>query len=194
MNRLKIIQAVFYFLDFAIYLFRSIFVKRKLNMCMEKYKIEDCIAFNSYNENFVLSNMYPCKLEYKGNIFYGVDHLYFYLLYYKHWDVQKELLECSGVCANFNAKKIGEANKHLINDIKKEKRYKLLFKIINLKFEQCQLFREELLKTNGKILVEFAFWGDTEYGCYNKNDWYIGENITGKLLMQIRDNNIIQSD
>ena len=48
---------------------------------MRDYKKENSLAFNSYNENFVFSNMYPCTINYEGIIFCGVDHLFHYLLF-----------------------------------------------------------------------------------------------------------------
>ena len=48
---------------------------------MREYKVEECVAFNSYNENYVLSNMYPCDIVYDGIKFYGVDHLFHFLLF-----------------------------------------------------------------------------------------------------------------
>ena len=44
------------------------------------YKKGDCIAYNSKNENYILSNMYCCKLVVSNNVFYGVDCYYFYKL------------------------------------------------------------------------------------------------------------------
>ena len=153
------------------------------------YDFENSIAFNSYNENFVLSNMYPCTLDYKDMTFFGVDHLFFYILFYKYPDIQSKILKFKGVNANFDAKKIAKQNNGLIEHIKPQQRYNLLEKIIRLKYEQCNLFRDEMIRSKGKFLIEFAWWGDTEYGCVLKNGKYEGENVTGKILMKIRDEN-----
>ena len=154
-----------------------------------EYKKENVIAFNSYNEHFILSNMYPCKLEYKGMLFYGVDHLFHYLLYYQHPDIQSKILKCSGVCANFKAKDISDKNKELLTSSPRQ-RHNLLKKCIELKYMQCPQFRDYLSNTGNKDVVEFAWWGDSEYGCKLVGDTFQGENITGKILMEIRNQHI----
>ena len=146
------------------------------------------IAFNSYNEHFLLSNMFPVILEYKNGKFFGVDHLFHYLLFYRHPNIQKEIMKKSkGICANYTAKKISEANKDLIKDITAQQRINLLKKCVMLKFQQSKHCRDYLISTRGKRLIEFAFWGDTFWGCMIKDGEFIGENHTGRILMEIRD-------
>lgn len=145
------------------------------------------IAFNSHNENFILSNMFPCKITYKDKLFYGVDHLYYYLLYYKHPTIQNKIAKCSGVCANFKAKKIGDDNAELIKAIKDTPKINLIKKCIRLKYQQNKHCLDYLLSTDDAVLIEHAFWGDTFWGCMLKNGKYEGENHTGKILMEIRD-------
>lgn len=153
---------------------------------MEYYK-EESVAFNSYNEHYILSNMYPCDLIYKGAIFYGVDHLYHFLLFYRDKEIQDKIMKkCKGINANFQAKKIAEENKDKIEDITPMQRYSLLKKCIRLKAEQCRLFKEKLKSTCGMYLVEFAWWGDTEFGCVLKDGKYTGNNVTGRLMEEIR--------
>ena len=145
------------------------------------------IAFNSYNENFILSNMYPCLIEYKGKTFYGVDHLYYYLLFYQHPSIQKKIKKCCGVCANFNAKKIGDNNIDLIEGITDNQKINLIKKCIRLKYEQNKHCLEFLLGTGDAELIEFAYWGDIFWGCVLKDGRYEGYNHTGKILMELRD-------
>lgn len=152
-----------------------------------EYSTDNTIAFNSYNEHFILSNMYPCTLLYKGLTFYGVDHLYHYLLFFRNSEVQTKIMKkCKGINANFQAKKISQENEELIKDITPRQRHNLLKKCIQLKAQQCRQFKEYLTGTGDKNIVEFAWWGDSEYGCILKNNKYIGENITGKILEEIR--------
>lgn len=154
-----------------------------------EYKTENTIAFNSYNENFILSNMYPCKLEYKGMLFYGVDHLYHFLLFYRNKEIQDKIMKKSkGVNANFQAKKISNENKELISDLTLRQRHNLLKKCIQLKAEQCELFKKELMNTGNKNIVEFAWWGDTEAGCILKDNVFVGNNFVGRIMEEIRNN------
>lgn len=145
------------------------------------------IPFNSSNENFILSNMYPCIIHYKGKIFYGVDNLYYYLLFYKHEDIQKKIDKCCGISANFNAKKIGDGNLELIKEITDNQKIKLIKNCIRLKYEQNIDCRKFLLGTGDAELIEDAYWGDLFWGCVLKNGRYEGYNHTGNILMEIRD-------
>ena len=145
------------------------------------------IAFNSYNEHFILSNMFPVTITYKGMTFYGVDHLFHYLLYYQHPDIQSKIMKkAKGICANYQAKKISEENKELIKDITDSQQINLLKKCMRLKYEQSEHCRNYLKDTKDKELVEYAFWNDTFWGCILKNGKYEGENHTGKILMELR--------
>ncbi len=145
------------------------------------------ITFNSYNEHFILSNMMPVTIDYKGTTFYGVDHLFHYLLYYQNPDIQMEIMKKSrGICANYKAKQISEKNKELISNITPTQQRNLLKKCMMLKYQQSDQCRDYLLSTENKQLIEFAFWGDKFWGCILKDGEYVGENQTGKILMEIR--------
>lgn len=157
------------------------------NLYIMEYPRENTIAFNSYNEHFILSNMYPCTLYYKDMLFYGVDHLYHYLLFYRNSEVQTKIMKkAKGINANFIAKKIAQENEELIKDITPRQRHNLLKKCIGLKAQQCRQFKEYLTGTGDKNIVEFAWWGDEEYGCILKDNRYIGENVTGRIMEEIR--------
>lgn len=106
---------------------------------MEYYK-EESVAFNSYNEHYILSNMYHCDLIYKGAIFYGVDHLYHFLLFYRNKEVQEKIMKkCKGINANFQAKKISEENKDKIADIKPMQNLKRKIAVINEAIKRFKL-------------------------------------------------------
>ena len=98
-----------------------------------------------------------------------------------------------GICANYTAKKISEANKDLIKDITPQQRINLLKKCVMLKFQQSKHCTDYLISTKGKRLIEFAFWGDTFWGCVLKEGEFIGENHTGRILMEIRDSLIARA-
>lgn len=65
---------------------------------------------------------------------------------------------------------------------------------LQLKYEQCPEFREELERTKGKFIVELQDKkADKEqsrpngWGVKIKGDMYVGPNIMGRLLMELRD-------
>ena len=63
---------------------------------------------------------------------------------------------------------------------------------LRLKYEQSESFREALLKSRGKFIVE----DQTTFPCKQANTWgtkkvgneYIGPNLLGRLLMELREN------
>jgi ribA/ribD-fused uncharacterized protein len=63
--------------------------------------------------------------------------------------------------------------------IKKQVMYDVLID----KFSRNVILKEKLLETGAKYLEETNYWGDTYYGVCNGK----GQNILGKLLMQIRE-------
>lgn len=104
-----------------------------------------------------------------------------------HKDVQAKILKCKGVNGNFQAKQISEKNKDKIDIIDSKARYDILFKCIKLKAEQCELFKKKLIESRGKYLVEFAWWGDKEYGCVLEDGIFRGKNACGRLMMKVRE-------
>ena len=151
------------------------------------YPKEDSILFNSKGENFVLSNMYPCKLIYEGRTFHSVEQLYHWMLYSNNEKLRDKIIKFKGICNGFQVKKFCEEH---INDIDKDymlKKYKCLKKCLELKYEQCREFREAIDGSHGKHLVEFAPW-DAEYGATWMKEFnaYVGKNACGRLMMDVR--------
>ncbi len=63
---------------------------------------------------------------------------------------------------------------------------------LQLKYEQSEEFRETLERSKGKYIVEdqSSFkksWADT-WGVKRQGDFYVGPNLMGRLLMELRDN------
>ena len=155
---------------------------------MREYNVNESLAFNSYNENYVFSNMYPCSIEYDGIKFCGVDHLFHYLLFDGHKDIQSKILKCNGVNGNFQTKTLCKKyEEELLGNVDNKIKYEILYKCLKLKSEQCELFRKLLIESKGKNLVEFAWWGDKEFGCVLKDGKFIGKNACGRLMMKVRE-------
>lgn len=155
---------------------------------MREYNVNESLAFNSYNENFVFSNMYPCTIEYEGIKFCGVDHLFHYLLFDGYKDVQSKILKCNGVNGNFQTKTLCKKyESELLGNVDNKIKYDILYKCIKLKAEQCELFKKKLIESKDKYLVEWAWWGDKEFGCVLKDGKFIGKNACGRLMMKVRE-------
>ena len=65
------------------------------------YKEEDSILFNSKLDNYVLSNMYPCKLLYEGKVFHSVEQLFHWMIFSENKFVREEIMKFKGVCNGF---------------------------------------------------------------------------------------------
>lgn len=167
-----------------------------------EYKRENSLLFNSKNENCICSNMYPCEITYNNfnYIFGSSEQLFHYLLFQGYKEVQDKIMKCKGINNGFEVKKICKDYEHLIKDKPQKEVYNYLYEAIKAKANCCKDFEELLLSTltDGEEtetnkpfinLVEFAPWGDTEYGTvYNREKGvYEGENICGRYMMKVRE-------
>lgn len=159
-----------------------------------EYRGEESVLFNSYcrGKEMILSNMYPCFMEYDGKMFNSVDHLYNWLLFDGDGmeKVRDEILKCSGVCNAFKAKEIGRKYENMLNpDGLDKKKRRIIETCHRVKAQCCREFRELLIESEGKNLVEFAYWGDIFWGVvYNKQTgMYEGMNCCGRIMMKVRE-------
>ena len=168
-----------------------------VNVCT--YNKCDSILFNSYckNRNVVLSNLYDkCHIDYQGEVFHSSEQLFFWLLLEGNEKGRKRILECE------TAKKCKISGKYYLkkmgwDDTKPEVQRAELQALriaIGEKMRCCDEFREIILSSNKRI-VEYAWWGDDEYGCIDLDpkytgNWYKGQvrgqNISGRLIMEWR--------
>ena len=176
--------------------------KNNMKKLVREYKIEDSIFFNSKYGEKVLSNMYPCRLEYGGQVFNSVEQLFYALLY-------KELLAKNMACNNaFEVKEMyktyvmekkasklwGESNE----DVKRRDwdRLMLHYRIIHLchqvKFQQCKQFRDIIINSGEKDIVEWCYWINDKsidtFGTYRDEERgsFIGINACGRSMMEVR--------
>ena len=155
------------------------------------YKEEDSILFNSKLDNYVLSNMYPCKLLYEGKVFHSVEQLFHWMIFSENKFVREEIMQCKGVCNGFQVKNFCTKHADKIDKDYDSKKYKCLTKCLEIKFLQCFEFRKAVLDSGSKNLVEYAPW-DSEFGA-KWDSWeeaYTGINACGRCMMMIRENAI----
>ena len=158
---------------------------------IREYKVDDVIYFSSRiktKEAQILSNMYPCKF-YIGNIrFNSVEQAFHYFCFTEQPEIQYHILACrSGYEVKSKCKGLRRDSNFL------RKRYGLLELCLTEKYLQCAEFREILDNSGDVPLVEWAEWGDVEYGCckyYNADqECLIGQNACGRLMMKVRQDN-----
>lgn len=167
-----------------------IFVEKKgiESKNVREYKLNEVIPFSSRVPGiygYVFSNMFPCKLIWKDVEFNSVEQVFHYSCYKENSEMQTKIVNCKN---GYEVKAVCKGQ-HRDADFN-EKKFEILKSCIRLKFDQCEQFRTLLMLTGNIPLVEWAPWGDVEYGTckYMKDgeEWLIGENATGRLMMQIR--------
>jgi predicted NAD-dependent protein-ADP-ribosyltransferase YbiA (DUF1768 family) len=148
---------------------------------IRRYKLSDVITFSSRikeRDSSILSNMYHCDLYYNGLKFNSLEQAYHYFLFDGKPDVQSEIMRCK---TSFEVKKVGK--KYVGKD-----NFKVLEFCMRLKYKYCKEFRDILVKSGDKEIVEYAEWGDVIYGCCKYGeDGLIGQNACGRIMMKVRE-------
>ncbi len=160
-----------------------------------RYEKSGVILFNSYSktETEVLSNLHLCRLTYDGQVFNSSEQLFFWLRLTGYPEYQEKLLQCS---TPKETKKMGDRfikKLGITGDIYRD--VQLLRLAIRVKYNCCKEFRVFLNKHPNNFYVEYAWWGDTTYGCVDedlglKYDWtqgsVIGKNVCGRIIRGIQ--------
>lgn len=145
----------------------------------------------------VMSNFYPCVLEFDGKTFNSAEQMYHYYRYQEYPLVQDVIMrqkkgsDVKSACQDF---KRYDTNH---NDV----RWKYMTLCIELKYLQCKAFRDKLTATDGLYLVEstpgYDVHGSTIPGSHETlggtfrghdvSTKYIGMNGCGRCMMAVRD-------
>ena len=159
------------------------------------YEKSKVILFNSYSKigTEVLSNLHLCRMEYEGKVFHSSEQLFYWLRLTGYPDHQETLLQCSTpketkTMGDKIMKKLGFADE-VYRDVQ------LLRLAIRVKYNCCEEFRKFLDNHPNIPIVEYAWWGDTTFGCVDedsrlKYDWsrgaVIGKNVCGRIIRGVR--------
>ena len=160
-----------------------------------KYDKSGVILFNSYSktETEVLSNLHLCRLTYDGRVFNSSEQLFFWLRLTGYPEHQESLLQCS---TPKETKRMGERfmkKLGIADDIYRD--VQLLRLAIRVKYNCCKEFKAFLDNHPNDYIVEYAWWGDNEYGCVDeernlKYDWkqgiVRGKNVCGRIISGVR--------
>jgi len=162
---------------------------------MKKDLYEDCKITDThiYFWGSFLSNFYPSLFMYKGTVMQSSEQAFMYekALCFGDEEIREKLTKESHPYA---CKKLGRKIKGFSEERWKKHREEAMYKAIKAKFDQDSAFKEKLLKTEDKILVEGSpydkIWGVgliyDDPKILDKNNWK-GLNLLGKILMKIRD-------
>ena len=141
-----------------------------------------------YLSNFYKTNFTDDKIK------YNCSEQYFMFQKCKTFDPENSILLNSIITETSatSIKKYGRQVKNYNDTIWKEKRYNIMLEALRLKFSQNEVIKQKLLATKPKILYEASkndkIWG---IGFYDKDAIQVdktkyGENLLGKVLMEIR--------
>ena len=150
-------------------------------------KVADGLAFQS--SYAFLSNMYETDIVYEGNTYKTSEHLYS-TEHVKHHDRLDLLEDILAARDGYEAKRIIRNVRS--NDTWDNAKFKIMRKIIALKFDQNDSIRDKLLATQGFL---YEATKDLEFGCgltlgqaKDINQKGIkGKNMLGTILCEYRD-------
>ena len=155
---------------------------------IREYKLNEIIPFSSRVpgiHGYTFSNMYPCRLTRKNTVFNSVEQAFHYFCFQENPEMQEKILACTN---GYEVKALCKGANRDSNY--EEKKFKVLKYCLGLKFDQCEEFRKLLMSTGDIPLVEWAPWGDVEFGAckcmIDGKEYLIGANATGRTMMQIR--------
>lgn len=178
---------------------------------LRKYSKLECVGFRSSWESVcgrvrwfswekgecsILSNMYPCHIEYEGNTFHSVEQMYHYYVYSEQSEAQNIIMKAKD---GKEVKKVSKQYKE--DDTPLKDKFRLLQICLEQKYRSCPEFRMRLKETQDLPIVEVTTWWDVIYGTVDGaklkdgkfrgeyvGDSFLGMNATGRCLMKIREN------
>jgi len=147
---------------------------------LERKKLEINKISSFRGKYFFLSNFFPCDISHRDKTFQNVEQCFQYekaIIFHDEYTTNKILAAPNPTDAKKLGKTIKNFNITLWNNIRKDE----MFSILTNKFNN-PILAEQLRQTDNAELIEGNTWGDTYWGKYNGT----GQNILGKLLMEIR--------
>lgn len=136
------------------------------------------MKITSFRGLFVfLSNFFYVNVEFDGEIYPSVEHAYQAA---KTLDLnEREKIRNAKTAKEAKALGYKITLRKDWNDVKVE----IMLGLLRQKFKKGTHLSEMLLLTNDAEIIEGNFWGDTFWGVDSTKG---GENMLGKLLMQVR--------
>ena len=137
-----------------------------------------------YGNNLWLSNFAVCRIQYDGYVYSSTQAAY-QAQKFEGTLLQKDRMKKIFTKIQPNEAKILGAIVPLRNDWE-QVRVGIMKEILTIKFSQ-EHYKDLLLSTGDEILQEGNYWHDTFFGkCYCQQHKGEGQNMLGKMIMQIR--------
>lgn len=139
-----------------------------------------------------LSCMSAYPVVHNGIQYKTCEALFQVLRFGKYPDIQKEILECpSPMGAKMKARKNREKLNRGVKWDEAPSDIPLMKKCLKLKLEQHPELKDKLIATGNAKIIEDCTTHDREsarfWGAVKKNGKWIGENVFGKLWMEIKE-------
>lgn len=161
-----------------------------------EYPVDKCVAIRTNKEEWgILSNLYSTILIVDGKEFKSSEQL-FQLMKFTDKETIQTLYSVNGLTPKMKAKKYENGGfrrpdwGRIIVDCMKF--------CLQTKYDQCEDFRIMLQRTTGLYIVEDETKRKTNkngtlrrpdtWGVVRQGDKFIGSNLLGRLLMELRDN------
>lgn len=165
-----------------------------------EYSADSCIAFRGVKERWgILGNFAPTPLIVEGVKFSSTEQL-FQMMKFRDRETLMAIYKAKGLPLKWAAKRGEKA------ELRREDWGRIIVDVMKFclmtKHEQSAEFRQVLKETTGRIIVEDQTNQKTTksrrlkdadtWGVVRKGDQYIGSNLMGRLLMELRDNGEIE--
>lgn len=160
---------------------------------IEEYPASCCAPFCKVADKWgEFSNFGVTPLFVDGVEFSCVEKLFQCIKFYNNPEAVRDIFSASGQTIKMKAKKWDKAGAtradwgQIIVDVMKF--------CLNLKYNQVEAFRDALLESKGMFIVEdqttFREKQANTWGCKLVGDKYVGPNLMGRLLMELRDDGL----
>ena len=154
---------------------------------IETYPVSECIAIRKVKDpGGIFGNFSPTSIII-NNVVFKTSELLFQLMKFKDEEP---------VIAVYNANNPKMTTKHWEKTHRREDWGKMIVDAMKFcltqKYEQSEEFRQELERSKGKYIVEdqtsFPKKTPDTWGVKQQGDDFVGPNLLGRLLMELRDN------
>ena len=154
---------------------------------IETYPETECVPFREVEGEWgIFSNFAHTPIQYEGVTYKSSEQL-FQMMKFTDEDVRNAVYAANN--PKFTSKHYEKTHRRndwgmIVVDAMKQ--------CLQLKYEQSEEFRKALERSKGKYIVEdqSSFkksWADS-WGVQRQGEFYVGPNLMGRLLMELRDN------
>lgn len=162
---------------------------------IEEYPASQCAPFCKVAEKWgVFSNFGVTPVKIEGVEFSCVEKLFQCIKFYNNPEAARDIFSAAGLTIKRKANKwykAGETRDDWGKILVDAMKY-----CLNLKYSQVAPFKQALEDSKGLFIVEdqttFAKKQADTWGCKLVGDKYVGPNLMGRLLMELRDNGLFE--